>query len=109
MLTYFFLILFSVTEAGAGSFRAPFVEVHGVKHKLILSGFLEWGKFREAPESAQGFCTRMGRGRYSGSVSSLSYRGPYALLGADGQVAKTFADLEEHQARFWTAESIDCD
>jgi hypothetical protein len=109
MPVYLLFLSLLTADSSASSFRAPVVEVEGVKHKLILSGFLEWGKFREAPESAEGFCAREGRGRYSGSVSSLSYSGPYALLGADGRVAKTFTDLEEHQARFWTAESIDCD
>ena len=102
------LFLSFVFTTSAFSAPLPQVFVNGVPHKVILGGILEYGRYRDAPESGKGFCVRNGLRDYSGAVSVRSLAGPYALLNAQGAVAKTFDDVPENQRRFWIAERIDC-
>ena len=105
-LIFFVGILFFPHLSFAG--KALQVPVNGVPHKLILGGYLEYGRYREAPESAAGYCIAKGHRGYNGAIYYLDQSGPYVLFDAKGAIAKTFEDSEENRGRFWVAESVDC-
>jgi len=104
-------LLFLVFSSGASAERFPFatVKVGGVPHKLILRGYLEYGEYRDALESGEGFCVAAGYRFSVASTSALADAGPYVLLNSVGSAVKIFANIPENSKRFWVADSLECE
>ena len=105
-----FAALFALITAPALAveFYNPTISIDGVAHKIITSGYLEYNSYREAPESAIGFCRKKGFRTYTGAYSMRETIGPYALLNEEGKLVKTFSNSTENRGRFWIADSLDC-
>lgn len=111
MKNIFWCGLFFLLSSPAFAERFPHatVKIDGVPHKLILRGFLEYGEYRDALESGDGFCVAAGYRVSVASTSTLADTGPYVLLDSAGFVIKTFSNLPENSNRFWIAESLECE